>query len=317
MQSLHFYGVYATVSAVIHMKQQLKGTLYLLLATVIWGSTFVAQSVSMDHMGPFTFQAARCLLGAIVLLPVIWFADRKKTDGRSFWERWTDKQLWKGGLLCGVPLFLACNLQQMGLTETDAGKSAFLTAMYIVIVPLIGIFLKKKPSKMIYVSVLLAVGGLYCLSCVGVTSVSLGDLLLIGCALMFAVQIVCVDRFAGSTDPLRLNAIQALVSAVLSAVVMFVTEEPEWPVLVRCWLPIGYAGVLSMGVAYTLQIVGQRLLPPAPASLIMSLESVFAVLCGCLILQETLTAWETAGCVLMFAAVVLSQIPNKKKEALI
>lgn len=295
------------------MKKQMHGTLYLLLATVIWGSTFVAQSVSMDHMGPFTFQAARCFLGAVVLIPVVWLADRKKADGKSFLSRWMDKKLWKAGLLCGVPLFLACNLQQMGLTETDAGKSAFLTAMYIVIVPIIGVFLKKKPSRTIYLSVILAVGGLYCLSCVGVTSISLGDLLLIGCALMFAVQIVCVDAFAGSVDPLRLNTIQALVSAVLSAVVMFSTEDPKFSVIVDCWLPIGYAGILSMGVAYTLQIIGQQKLPPAPASLIMSLESVFAVICGCLLLHETLTTWEIIGCTLMFAAVVLSQIPDKKE----
>ena len=295
------------------MRKQLQGTLYLLLATVIWGSTFVAQSVSMDHMGPFTFQAARCFLGAIVLVPVIWLVDRKKAGGKSFLGRWMDKKLWKAGVLCSIPLFLACNLQQMGLTETDAGKSAFLTAMYIVIVPLIGMFFKKKPGKMIYLSVILAVGGLYCLSCVGVTSISLGDLLLIGCALMFAVQIVCVDTFAGAVDPLRLNTIQALVCAILSAVVMLFFEEPKFSVVVDCWLPIGYAGVLSMGVAYTLQIVGQQKLPPAPAALIMSLESVFAVICGCLILHETLTTWEIIGCVLMFAAVVLSQIPAKKE----
>ena len=294
------------------MKKQLQGTIYLLLATVIWGSTFVAQSVSMDHMGPFTFQASRCLLGAIVLIPVIWMLDRKKADGKTFLRRWMDNQLWKAGLLCGVFLFLACNLQQMGLTETDAGKSAFLTAMYIVIVPVLGIFLKKKPSKMTYVAVVLAVGGLYCLSCVGVSSISLGDLLLIGCALMFAVQIICVDRFAGSVDPIRLNAIQALVTAVLSGIVMFLTEEPRVSILVDCWLPIGYAGVMSMAIAYTLQIVGQQKLPPAPAALLMSLESVFAVICGCLILHETLTIWEVIGCVLMFAAVIFSQIPDPK-----
>ena len=317
MQSLQFRVLCAKVSAVIQMKKQLKGTLYLLLATVIWGSTFVAQSVSMDHMGPFTFQAARCLLGALVLVPVIWLSDRKKTDGKTFLGRWMDRQLWKGGLLCGIPLFLACNLQQMGLTETDAGKSAFLTAMYIVIVPIFGIFLKRKPGKMVWISTVLAVGGLYCLSCVGVTAISLGDLLLIGCALMFAVQIICVDRFAENTDPLRLNAIQALVSAVLSAVVMFITEQPEMTGIIDCWWAIGYAGVLSMGVAYTLQIVGQKLLPPAPASLLMSLESVFAVLCGCLILHETMTLWEAIGCVLMFIAVILSQIPDTKKEAVL
>lgn len=299
------------------MKKQLRGSLSLLLATLIWGSTFVAQSVGMDHIGPFTFQAVRCLLAVIGLLPVVAIADRRKNDGKTFAARWCDKKLWKAGILCGIPLFLACNLQQLGLVDTDAGKSAFLTAMYIVIVPIFGIFLKKKPSKMIPVSVLLAVGGLYCLSCVGVTSISTGDLLLLGCALMFAVQIIFVDLFAVSVDPLRLNTIQALVGAVLSGIIMVFTEEPSWQTILPCWLPLCYAGFLSMGAAYSLQIIGQQYLQPTAASLIMSLESVFAVLFGCLLLKETLTEWEFLGCVLVFAAVVLSQLPDKlfkKKE---
>lgn len=295
------------------MKQQIRGSAYLLLATLIWGSTFVAQSVGMDHIGPFTFQAVRCLLGALILLPVIWIADRKTTDGKTYRSRWCDKQLWKAGILCGIPLFLACNLQQLGIVETDAGKSAFLTAMYIVIVPIIGIFLKKRPSRMIPVSVLLAVGGLYCLSCVGVTSISMGDISLLGCAFMFAVQIIFVDKFAQSVDPLRLNTIQALVCAVLSGIIMFLVEEPSMDTILPCWLPLCYAGFLSMGAAYSLQIVGQKYLPPTTASLIMSLESVFAVLCGCLLLRETLTGWEILGCVLVFIAVILSQIPEKIK----
>lgn len=294
------------------MSKQLRGTAALLLATLIWGSTFVAQSVGMDHIGPFTFQAVRCFLAVIGLLPVIAIADRKKHDGKSFFARWVDKKLWKAGILCGIPLFLACNLQQLGIVDTDAGKSAFLTAMYIVIVPIFGIFLKKKPSRMIPVSVILAVAGLYCLSCVGVTSISTGDLLLLGCAFMFAVQIIFVDLFAGAADPLRLNTIQALVCAVLSGIIMMFTEEPSWQTILPCWLPLAYAGFLSMGAAYSLQIIGQQHLPPSTASLIMSLESVFAVLCGCLILKETLTVWEILGCLLVFAAVILSQIPDKK-----
>ena len=296
----------------IKLNKQLRGIAALLLATLIWGSTFVAQSVGMDHIGPFTFQAVRCFLGVIAMLPVIAIADRKKNDNKTFLTRWNDKKLWKAGILCGIPLFMACNLQQLGLVDTDAGKSAFLTAMYIVIVPILGIFQKKKPSKMIPVSVLLAVGGLYCLSCVGVTSISTADLLLLACAFMFAVQIVVVDRFGISVDPLRLNAIQALVCAVLSSVFMIFTEQPTWQTILPCWLPLTYAGFLSMGAAYSFQIIGQRHLQPAAASLIMSLESVFAVLCGCLILKETLSEWEVIGCVLVFAAVVLSQIPDKR-----
>ena len=299
------------------MKKRLQGSLCLVLATIIWGSAFVAQSVGMDHVGPFTFQAVRCFLAVIGLLPVILVADRFKKDGKTFLSRWRDKKLWKAGLLCGVPLFLACNLQQLGLVDTDAGKSAFLTAMYIVIVPVFGIFLKKKPSKWIPVSVLLAVAGLYCLSCVGVTKISTGDILLLGCAFMFALQIIFVERFGSDADPLRLNLIQALVCTVLSAGVMVFTESPSWQAISACWLPLSYAGFLSMGAAYSLQIIGQQHLDSTPASLIMSLESVFAVLFGCLLLQETMTIWEALGCVLVFTAVILSQLPDKKKEVLL
>lgn len=296
------------------MKKRLRGSLSIVLATMIWGSAFVAQSVGMDHVGPFTFQAVRCLLGAIGLLPVIAVADLFKKDGKSFSSRWADKGLWKAGLLCGIPLFLACNLQQLGIADTDAGKSGFLTSMYIIIVPVFGIFLKKKPSRWIPVSVVLAVVGLYCLSCVGVTRVSLGDLLLLGCAFMFALQIICVEKFGMGTDPIRLNAIQALVCSALSAIVMFTTETPSWQAISACWLPLGYAGFLSMGIAYSLQNIGQQHLDATPASLIMSLEAVFAVLTGCLILRETMTVWEILGCCLMFTAVILSQLPDKKKE---
>lgn len=299
------------------MKKQLQGSLCLVFATIIWGSAFVAQSVGMDFIGPFTFQAVRCGLAVIGLLPVILVADRFKKDGKTFLSRWRDKKLWKAGLLCGVPLFLACNLQQLGLVDTDAGKSAFLTAMYIFIVPVFGIFLKKKPSKWIPVSVLLAVAGLYCLSCVGVTKISTGDILLLGCAFMFALQIIFIERFGGDADPLRLNLIQSLVCTLLSAVVMFITEEPSWQAVSACWLPLAYAGFLSMGAAYSLQIMGQQHLDSTPASLIMSLESVFAVLFGCLLLQETMTIWEALGCVLVFVAVILSQLPGKKKEVLV
>jgi len=296
------------------MNRKLKGSLSLLLATLIWGSTFVAQSVGMDYIGPFTFQAVRCALAVMGLLPVIWLFDRKLSDGKTYWQRWADKKLWKAGILCGIPLFLACNLQQLGLVDTDAGKSAFLTAMYIVIVPVLGIFLKKKPSVMVPISVALAVCGLYCLSCVGVTRISKGDLLLIACALMFAVQILCVDRFAPETDALRMNAVQAAVCAVLSGIIMLFTETPDPGALWDCWFPLAYAGFLSMGAAYSLQILGQKHIEPAAASLIMSLESVFAVVFGCLLLKETMTGWEILGCVLMFLAVVLSQIPVPTKK---
>lgn len=294
------------------MRKQLTGSLYLLLATFFWGSTFIAQRVGMDHIGPFTFQAVRCGLAVLGLLPVIALADKGKNDGKTYFARWADKQLWLAGLLCGIPLFLACNLQQMGLTETDAGKSGFLTAMYIIIVPIIGIFQKKKPNFLLLISVLIAAVGLYFLCGAGVTSITRSDLLLLGCALMFAVQIVFVDKFAPQADTLRLNLIQALVCSVLSSIVMFLTEAPTLFALKECWFPLCYAGFLSMGAAYSLQIAGQKRLSPTAASVLMSLESVFAVLFGWLLLHEVLTPWEGAGCVLMFIAVILSSVPTKK-----
>lgn len=295
------------------MKNRLRGSVSLLLATVIWGSAFVSQSVGMDYIEPFTFQAVRCFLAVIGLLPFIWLIDRK--EGKPFIKSWCNRRLWIGGTLCAIPLFLAVNLQQIGIVSTDAGKSAFLTAMYIVIVPLLGVFLGRKPSPIIPVCVVLAVIGLYCLSCVEAQSVSFADLCLILCAFMFAVQILVVDHFAPGIDGLRLNLIQSLVCSLLSGIVMFVFETPSIRTISLCALPLCHAGFLSMGAAYSFQIIGQKYLEPAPASLIMSLESVFAVLFGWLILKETMTTWETVGCILVFLAVVLSQlpIPNKKR----
>lgn len=291
------------------MKKNLLGSISLLLATVIWGSAFVAQSVGMDHVGPYTFQAIRCAMAAIGLVPVIAIFDAGKNDGKSFISRFADKKLWMAGVLAGIPLCFAANLQQIGILYTDAGKSAFLTAMYIIFVPLIGIFLKRRPSPMIPVCVLLAAIGLYFLSCAGVSGINVGDICLLLCALAFAVQITVIDRFAQIVDPLRLNCIQAGVCAAGSALVMLFTEAPTLYGIAGSWWPMCYAGFLSMGVAYSLQIIGQKHLDPAPASLIMSLESVFAALSGWLFLQETMTFEESVGCILVFLAVILSQIP--------
>lgn len=298
------------------MKKQIRGTLALLVATLIWGTTFVAQSMGMDHIGPFAFQAARCILGSLFLFPVIAITDRFSgvNDGKSYFSRWCNKKLWLAGICCGIPLFIACNLQQVALVDTDAGKSAFLTAMYIVFVPILGIFRGQKPSRWIPISVLLGVAGLYFLSCVGVTTIATSDLLLLGCAVAFSVQILCVDFFANKLDFLRLNCINCLVCGILSGIVMLLTEEPSWNGMQSAFGAIAYAGILSMGIAYSLQIAGQKDLPPATASLVMSLESVFAVLSGCLILGEQLTKWETLGCVLVFIAVILSQLPDKKQN---
>lgn len=299
------------------MKKQIKGSFSILLAVIIWGSTFVAQSLGMDHVGPFTFQAIRCGLGAIGLLPVIFLFDRKRDDGKNFITRFANKLLWKAAICCAVPLFFAANLQQLGIVSTDAGKSAFLTAMYIVFVPLIGLAFRKKPSPTVPFAVVIAVIGLYFLSCYGVSGVNIGDIYLIGCAIAFAFQIIFVDKYANAVDPLRLNCLQAFLCAIGSAIVMIFTETVTFDGIRSSWWGMCYAGFLSMGAAYTLQILGQKNMEPTLASLIMSLESVVAVLCGALFLHEQLTKWETIGCILVFIAVVLSQIPVnfRKKNA--
>ena len=291
------------------MKNKLTGILYLAVAVLIWGSTFVAQSVGMDKVGPFTFQAVRCGLAVLFLLPVIALFELR--DLKNYFRKWLDKKLWLAGILCGLALFTAASLQQVSLVDTDAGKAGFLTALYIVLVPVIGFFLGRKLSLMTIFSIILAVVGLYLLSCVGVTTIRTGDLLLLGCALAFAVQITLIDKFGQKVDGLRLNCIQCLVVTLLSTFFMFGVETPSLPDILSCWLPIGYAGILSMGVAYSLQVLGQQRLEPTAASLIMSLESVVAAITGWLILKESMTLWELLGCALVFCAVVLSQIPTK------
>lgn len=292
------------------MRKQLRGSLSLLLATIIWGFAFVAQSVGMDKIGPFTFQAVRCTLAVLFLIPCSFLMELGKCSFRESLAKWKNPALWKVGLLCGSALFVAASLQQIGLVYTDAGKAGFLTAMYIVWVPVLGAFLGQKPRLTIIISVVMAVIGLYLLSCMGASGINKGDLFLMGCALAFAVQIRCIDRFAGSLDGLRLNCVQSLVVAVISMPFMAFTETVEVSNVLSCWQALCFAGILSMGVAYTLQVTGQKSLEPTTASLIMSLESVFAVLGGWWLLNESMTYWEITGCVLVFAAVVLSQLPD-------
>ena len=285
-------------------KEQMKGSVMLLLATLIWGCAFVAQSVGMDHMEPMSFQAVRSLLAVAALVPTIYWMDKDKS---TFLPRWKDKALWKTGIPCGIALFAAQGLQQTGLLYTEPGKAGFITAMYIVLVPVLGLFLRRKCGLRVWISVALAVGGLYLLSCVGVTQVNLGDILILGSALCFAVQILLIDSLAQNMDGLRLNCIQFIVVTVLSALTAAFTETTTWQGIVACAIPLLYTGILSSGVAFSLQILGQQHLPPEPASLIMSLESVFAVLAGWVLLNQTLSPIELTGCALVFAAVILSQ----------
>lgn len=295
------------------MRKQLRGSLSLLFATLIWGTAFIAQSVGMELIGPFTFQAIRCGLAVLFLIPAATILGLGKYTLAESVQKWKDPGLWKSGIICGCALFVAASLQQVGLVYTDAGKAGFITAMYIVLVPVIGLLLKQKPPKTAFVSVVLAVVGLYLLSCLGASQINIGDIYIMGCALAFAVQITCIDRLARDLDGLRLNCVQALVATVLSIPFMCF-ETVDMGNILACWLPLCFAGILSMGVAYSLQIVGQKDLEPTTASLIMSMESVIAALSGWLILKETMNRRELLGSALVFIAVIISQLPEKEQS---
>ena len=295
-----------------------KNAAMLMLAAFIWGTAFVAQSVGMDYLGPFTFNGIRNFIGAAALLPCIYLlnrlnekeTDKKEADSSSKNQR---KDLIIGGISCGVVLFTASSLQQIGIQYTSVGKAGFITACYIVIVPLFGIFLHKKIGLKIWTAVALAVAGLYFLCITEKLTIGRGDICIFACAIVFALHIIVIDYFSPKVDGVKMSCIQFFVCGVISLVPMFVLEHPEMVAVIRSWAPILYAGVLSSGVAYTLQIVGQKNVNPAIASLLLSLESCFSVLAGWLILRQRLSAREAFGCVLMFVAVILAQLPDKKR----
>ena len=298
-------------------KEQLKNSLLLLLTAFIWGVAFVAQSVGGDQVGCFTFNGVRNLIGTLVLLPIIRFLDlqkRKELGEAAFLEQKGDKKtLLIGGICCGVMLCIASNFQQFGISHTTVGKAGFITALYIVLVPVLGLFMKKKVGMKIWLGVALSTIGLYLLCMTGERfSLSKGDFLVLICAGFFSLHILIIDHFSPKCDGVRLSCIQFFVCGILSMAGAFLFETPNVKAILAGWMPILYAGVMSSGVAYTLQIVGQKNLNPTVASLIMSLESVFAVLAGWLLLNQTLSSRELFGCVLMFGAIILAQLPDKR-----
>lgn len=307
------------------MSGKLKYNFLLMLAALIWGSAFVAQSVGMDYLGPFTFNSVRSFMGSLVLLPVIWFMDRQNKDGAkgdgqgalgksAEVKQQEKKTLLLGGLCCGVILTVSTSLQQIGLVYTTAGKAGFITALYILIVPLLGLFLGRRVGGKTWLGVALAVIGMYLLCIKEGFSISYGDFMVLLCAFVFSLHILTVDYFSPKVDGVRLSCIQFFVCGCLCAVPMVIFEHPEIYQILQAWLPLIYAGVLSSGVAYTLQIITQKHLNPTVASLLMSLESVFAALTGWLILNERLSPKELLGCVLVFAAIILAQLPESKKR---
>lgn len=302
--------------------RQIRNSILLVLTAFIWGIAFVAQSEGGNAVGPFTFNGIRSLIGSIVLLPVIALLDRMKLTSKKPVTKAEKKTLLIGGLSCGVLLFLASSAQQFGIClGTPAGKAGFLTACYILLVPVLGLFLKKKCGAKVWVGIAITLVGLYLLCMSETLRLQRSDLLLLACALLFAVHILVIDYFSPRVDGVRMSCIQFFVCGILSLIPMFFSEiragADVWLANLTdpgAWLAILYAGVLSCGVAYTLQIVGQNGINPTVASLLLSLESVFSVLAGWIILKQSLGAKELLGCGLIFIAIILAQLPEKKKE---
>lgn len=292
---------------------QLKGTILLLITALIWGAAFVAQSVGMDYIGPFTFSAARDVIAIIVLIPVILLFTDKGTDGTYppiLQQLKPDRITLIGGAWCGLVLGAADTLQQVGISMTTAGKAGFITALYIILVPLMGHFMGRKVPRIIVACVALAIAGFYLLCINGDFQVSFGDFLVLCCAVFFALHILVIDHFLlKKANSIKLSWVQFATAFLFSGTLTVLFEHSDWSALWAAKWPLLYAGGLSSGVAYTLQIVGQKYTEPTTATLIMSLESVFAALAGWLILGEVMTAKELTGCLFVFAAVILAQIP--------
>ena len=295
-------------------KGQIKSGGILLLTAIIWGVAFVAQSVGMDYVGPFTFNCVRFFIGGIVLIPCI--AILKKWNGTEGESNKEDlRTLWIGGICCGIALAAASCLQQIGIMHTTVGKAGFITACYILLVPVFGLFFHKKCGILVWIGVLLAVAGLYFLCINENLMIGKGDIFVFLCAIVFAIHILVIDHFSPKADGVKMSCIQFFVSGILCLVPTLVLEHPHMAQLLAAWQPILYAGVLSCGVAYTLQIIGQKGMNPTVASLILSLESVISVLAGILILHQTPTSREVLGCVLMFTAILLAQLPTPSKKS--
>ena len=328
------------------MSKKAKSNILLLITSVVWGFAFVAQKAGTS-LEPFTYNGIRILVGCISLLPAIAFFSKKnaskKIDGErvvgdkmtgnaeSISEEINDAALTavspkqartdliNGGLVCGIFLAIASNLQQFGIyMDTDAGKAGFITSLYIVMVPMLGIFLRKKVGLRMWLCVLVGAIGFYLLTMAGKNdglTLEKGDFFVLLCAFVFSLHILAVDHFSPKCDGVKLSCLQFFVAGVISLACMLFFEDPKISEILDCWLPILYAGVMSSGVGYTLQILGQKDADPSTASLIMSLEAVFAVLGGALIFRESLSLVEFVGCAVIFAAVIISQLPSKKAVA--
>ena len=301
----------------LNKKKTLGGNLALLTAAFIWGTSFVAQSVGMESVEGFTFNGIRMLMGSAALIPLIIFMQIKKakTDTRTKEEK--KKQGFvqlKCGIICGVILFCASNLQQFAFNYTSSGKIGFITALYMLLVPVFGLFLRQKQRLFVWLAVLVGCFGAYLLCVDGEMSIGKGELLTLGCAVFYALHILYIDSVVDKVDGIMLSCTQFFVVGIISVICMFIFETPQLANINAAIVPLLYSGIMSSGIAYTLQIVGQKNTQPAVASLLMCLESVFAVLAGWVVLHEALSPREMIGCIVMFAAIILTKLPERKKS---
>lgn len=291
-----------------------KNAILLVITAFIWGTAFVAQSVGMDYLGPLSFNGTRFLMGSLVLAPVICFNRRsaakkhKENEGK---RPGSLKTTIIGGVCCGLALCAAALLQQIGMLYTTVGKAGFITTLYIILVPVFGIFLKKRIPGKVWGGAAIAAFGMYLLCMSESLSLGRGDALVFLCAILFSVHILVIDHFSPRVDGVELSCIQFLTAGIIGSILAFLFEKPDIGDFVNGIVPLAYAGILSSGVAYTLQVVGQRDTDPTVASLILSLESVVSVLAGWVVLRQALTGRELAGCGLVFCAVILVQLPGK------
>lgn len=291
------------------------GNFLLILTALIWGCAFVAQSVGMEYVEPVTFNGIRCIIGGIVLIiaNIAFDAVKKKNGTYKKIEKEEKIELFKGGIICGIIIFFASTIQQIGISQTTVGKAGFISVLYILIVPFLGLLMKQKLPKMIWPCCAIAVAGLYLLCMNESFSLSKGDFTVLISAVCYAVHILAIGHFAPKVDCVKLSCLQFLVCGAISVAVMFIFEKPDFENIIHAWLPILYAGALSGGVGYTLQTVAQKWTKPSVASLLMSFESVFAVLAGAVLLHQIPSLRELGGCILMFASIVIIQLPEKSK----
>ncbi|MBP3323624.1 MAG: DMT family transporter [Clostridia bacterium] len=291
------------------MSKSLKGSLLLLLTAFIWGTAFVFQRVGMDFIEPFTFNGVRNIVGAVALLPVIFLLSKLNISSKGEEsDNFSEYTYIPGGIACGVILFAASSLQQIGLQYTTAGKAGFLTALYMVLVPIVQIFMRKYAGAKVWLCVIIATFGTYLLSVKDGFTVENGDIYVMLCAVVYTFHIIVIDYFSPKADAVKMSCVQFLTCGIISLAVAFIFETPTLDKVINAVIPILYTGIMSSGVAYTLQIIGQRMSPAPVACIVMSLESVFALLTGAVFLSESMTLREGIGCGLVFIAVILSQV---------